>query len=239
MAYSNFHCGPYRVAEWVQKQSYSLEPNPNWPGTPPGIADVKFIIIDTDNTAEIAFEAGEIDMTHIAIDAIPRLQENPPEGSTVQIFSGTQWYWMGMNVDHPNMQDIRVRQAIQHAVDVDTIIEGAWAGVPTRAYGIVPPGLVGYRTEGKYMTPDPDAARALIAEAGAEGLKLTLKTINLPDRVAAAQIIQANLDDIGLEIEVVPMDAGPFWNLGLETEGEDWKELELWIMQYGDSPDPS
>ena len=35
------------------------------------------------------------------------------------------------------------------------------------------------------------------------------------------------------------MDAGPFWNLGLETEGDDWKDLELWLMSYLDSPDPS
>ena len=146
---------------------------------------------------------------------------------------------MGMNVDHPNLQDIRVRKAIQHAVDVDSVIEGAWVNVPTRAYGIVPPGLIGYRTEGKYETPDPDAARALIAEAGAEGRKLTLKTINVADRMAAAQIIQANLADVGLDLEIVPMDAGPFWNLGLETEGDEWKDLELWIIEYGDSPDPS
>ncbi|MCY4609133.1 MAG: hypothetical protein OXD40_11130 [bacterium] len=67
----------------------------------------------------------------IAIDAIPRLQENPPEGAIVKVCSGTAWYWMGMSTDHPNLQDIRVRKAIQHAVDVDSIIEGAWAGVPT------------------------------------------------------------------------------------------------------------
>jgi len=235
----NFYCGPYRVAEWVQKQSYSLEPNPDWPGTPPGIADVKFIIIDDEKTAEIAFEAGEIDITHIAIDAIPRLEANPPEGAIVKVYDSTQWYWMGMNTEHPNLQDPRVRKAIQMAVDVDTVIEGAWAGVPTRAYGIVPPGLIGYRESGKFMTPDPEGARALIEEAGAEGTHLTLKTINLADRMAAAQIIQANLADIGLDVEIVPMDAGPFWNLGLESEGEDWRDLELWIMQYGDSPDPS
>ena len=146
---------------------------------------------------------------------------------------------MGLNVDHPNLQDIRVRQAIQHAVDVQTVIDGAWAGVGTRAHGIVPPGLVGFREEGKYDTPDLDAARALIAEAGAEGMSLTLKTINVADRVAAATIIQANLAEIGLNVEVVPVDPGPFWNLGLESEGDDWKDLELWIMAYLDSPDPS
>src|SRR5690606_24235620 len=90
-----------------------------------------------------------------------------------------------------------------------------------------------------FERPDLEKARALIAEAGAEGTKITLKTINIADRLAASQIIQANLAEIGLEVEIVPMDAGPFWNLGLESEGEDWKDLEMWIMQYGDSPDPS
>jgi len=235
----NFYCGYYRVSEWVQKQSFSLEPNPNWGGTPAAITNVKFIVIDDEKTAEIAFEAGEIDLTNIAIDAIPRLLESPPEGGVVKEFAGTQWFWMGLNVDHPNLQDIRVRRAIQHAVDVETIIEGAWAGVGTRAHGIVPPGLVGFREEGKYDTPDLDAARALIKEAGAEGMSITLKTINVADRIAAATIIQANLAEIGLNVEVVPVDAGPFWNLGLESEGDDWKDLELWIMSYLDSPDPS
>ncbi|MBT5435214.1 MAG: ABC transporter substrate-binding protein [Alphaproteobacteria bacterium] len=235
----NFYCGYYRVSEWVQKQSFSLEPNPNWGGTPPAISNVKFIVIEDEKTAEIAFEADEIDLTNIAIDAIPRLLADPPEGGVVKEFAGTQWFWMGLNVDHPNLQDIRVRRAIQHAVDVETIIEGAWAGVGTRAHGIVPPGLVGFREEGKYDTPDLDAARALIAEAGAEGMSLTLKTINVADRIAAATIIQANLAEIGLNVEVVPVDPGPFWNLGLESEGDDWKDLELWIMSYLDSPDPS
>ena len=70
-------------------------------------------------------------------------------------------------------------------------------------------------------------------------MSLTLKTINVADRVAAATIIQANLAEIGLNVEVVPVDPGPFWNLGLESEGDDWKDLELWIMAYLDSPDPS
>lgn len=89
------------------------------------------------------------------------------------------------------------------------------------------------------MTPDLDAARALIAEAGAEGMTVTLKTINVADRMAAATIIQANLAEIGLNVEVVPLDAGPFWALGLESEGDEWQRLELWIMSYLDSPDPS
>ena len=235
----NFYCGAYRVSEWVQKQSFSLEANPNWPGSPPGVAKVKFTIIDDVKTAELAIEADEIDVTHISIESIPRLSANPPKDVVVKEYSGTRWFWMGMNVDHANLQDIQVRRAIQHAVDVEAVREGAWGGVGTRAHGIVPPGLIGHRTESKFMTPDLDKARELVKAAGAEGRKLTLKTINEADRIAAATIIQANLADVGLEVEIVPMDAGPFWNLGLETEGDEWKDLELWIMSYLDSPDPS
>ena len=54
----NFYCGPYRVADWVQKQSYTLEPNPHWTGTPPAIADVKFIIIDDEKNGRDRLRSG-------------------------------------------------------------------------------------------------------------------------------------------------------------------------------------
>ena len=236
----NFYCGPYRIREWVQKQSYSLEPNPDWHGTPPNIPDVKFIIIDDEKTAEIAYEAGEIDITHISTDTMARyFDEGPPPDTTFETFPGTAWMWIGMNTEHPKLQDIRIRRAIQHAVDVETIIQAAYAGLAPRSRGIVPPGLIGHRTETKFETPDLEAARALVAEAGAEGLTLELKTINRVDRIATATVVQANLAEIGIDVDIIPMDAGPFWNLGLESEGDDWKDLQLWIMRYGDSPDPS
>lgn len=234
-----FYCGPYKPGEWVQSQYWTIGADPNWTGAEPHIRDIKVLIIPDDKTGEIALEAGEADVGFVAIDSIPRYQESVPEGMVLDVYNSTQWYWMGMNTEHPNLQDIRVRQAIQNAIDVQTVIDGAWGGVPTRARGVVPPGLIGYRETTAYETANPDKARELLAEAGVDGLKVTLKTINIADRMAAAQIIQAQLADVGIEAEIVPLDPGPFWNLGLESEGEDWKDLELWIMQYGDSPDPS
>ena len=69
-------------------------------------------------------------------------------------------------------------------------------------------------------------------------LSLTLQTLNLLDRVTAAQIIQANLAEVGIQVEVIPLDSGPFWNLGQESKGDAWKDLQLWIMRYGGSADP-
>ncbi|MGI9335403.1 MAG: ABC transporter substrate-binding protein, partial [Gammaproteobacteria bacterium] len=235
-----FYCGPYRVKEWVQKQSFTLEANPNWPGTKPHITDARFVIIDDAKAAEIAYEAGEVDITHISTDTLARYQKDgSPAKSVVEAYPSTNWIWMGLNTEHPKLQDVRLRRAIQHAVDVDTIIEAAYAGISPRSRGVVPPGLIGHRAETKYEKPDLDAARALLEEAGVSDLTIELKTINRTELVAAATVIQANLAEIGITVDVIPMDAGPFWNLGLETEGDDWKDLQMYIHRYLDSPDPS
>src|SRR5262249_32997059 len=85
---------------------------------------------------------------------------------------------------------------------------------------------------------NPDKSRALLKEAGISGLSLELKTLNLQDRLTAAQIIQSNLQDVSITMKITPVDSGPFWNLGQESKGTAWKDLELWIMRFGSVPDP-
>ncbi len=232
-------CGPYLVKEWVQKQRIVLARNPQWIGPPPEIEEIQILIIEDDKAAEIAYEAGEIEFTDVSLDSFTRYQTKPPPNTKFFQRPGLYWTWMGMNTEHPKLQDIRVRKAIQHAVDVDAIIEAAYGGVPPHSHGIVPPGLIGYRDSGPFDKPDPEKSKALLQEAGVSDLTLTLQILNQTDNVVAAQIIQANLADIGINVEIVPLDPGPFWNLGQESQGEDWKDLQLWIMQYGDTPDPS
>ena len=57
--------------------------------------------------------------------------------------------------------------------------------------------------------------------------------------MTAAQVVQANLADVGIKVDIIPLDSGPFWNLGLESKGEEWKTLQMWWMRYRMSPDPS
>ena len=62
--------------------------------------------------------------------------------------------------------------------------------------------------------------------------------MNQQARLVAAQIIQANLGEIGLNVKVIPLDSGPFWSLGRESKGDDWKDAQLWIMRFGGALDP-
>jgi peptide/nickel transport system substrate-binding protein len=229
-------CGPY-VMDWVPKQKVTLTPNPEWTGPKPYFDKVVYNIISSPEAAELAFEAGEIDSTKITAKTMVRWEKEPPENSSLHVAGALQYMWMGMNTDHPKLQDIKVRQALQHAIDVDTVLEGAYEGASVRSYGMVCPGLVGNR-QSNGIDYNPAKAKSLLSEAGVSGLSLVLKTLNHPERVLAAQIIQANLADVGVSLEVIPLDSGPFWSMGQESKGDEWKESQLWLMRFGGSPDP-
>ncbi|MCE8547908.1 peptide ABC transporter substrate-binding protein [Ruegeria pomeroyi] len=230
-------CGPY-LYEAVPGQRANFVPNPDWAGPKPAAESVVVQIVGEEKAANLAFEAGELDCTDIGADTLARYRTSPPEGSEITIAGELRYMWMGMNTEHPKLQDLKVRQAIQHAVDVDSIIAGAYSNTTSKSFGIICPGLLGKRDATKSYSYDPEKARALLAEAGVSGLELTLKTLNAQDRLLTAQIIQANLAAVGITVTVLPVDDGTFWEMGMEESGDGWKDLEMWIMQFYTTPDP-
>jgi peptide/nickel transport system substrate-binding protein len=231
-------CGPYTMTEWTPKQKMVLKANPDYVGDKPAFPEVHFIDVEDTKAAELAFEGHEVDLTTITTETAARYKKSMPAGAKLIETPGPFYSWIGMNTDHPLLKDIKVRKAIQRAIDVDSILQGAYAGVSPKAFGCIPIGILGHREAAKYSY-NPEEAKALLKEAGVSGLKLEFITLNQTERIAACQIIQANLADVGIEITIKPVDSGPFWNLGLESKGDDWKNLQLWIMQYRCSPDPS
>lgn len=230
-------CGPYTY-KITPGQRVEFELNPDWRGPEPAFPRVVAHIITEAKAAELGFEAGEIDVTELSADSLARYQQKMPPQSKITVAGALQYMWLGMNTEHPKLQDINVRRAIQHAVSVDDILQGAYGGATEKSYGIICPGLIGERNETKYYTYDPEKARELLAEAGVDNLSLTLRTLNTQERILTAQIIQANLQQIGIKVEILPLDSGPFWELGVESAGDTWKDLELWLMRFGTQPDP-
>ena len=97
---------------------------------------------------------------------------------------------------------------------MSTRSSGAYAGESAKAYGVVPPAssAIG-RVEILIQARRGEGS----AEAGWRLHGLTLVALNSePEQVAAAQIIQANLADVGITVKIIPTDSGPYWNLGLE-----------------------
>jgi peptide/nickel transport system substrate-binding protein len=127
-----------------------------------------------------------------------------PEDAKLTAAGELQYLWLGMNTEHPKLQNKLVRRAIQHAVDVDSINQAAYSGTVSKSFGNVCPGLIGQRKATKYYSYDPAKARALMEESGVTGLELTIKVLNNQERSLGAQIIQANLAAIGITVKVLP-----------------------------------
>ncbi len=83
--------------------------------------------------------------------------------------------------------------------------------------------------------------RRSLLEGGWRGelFSVTLAILNKAERLAAAQVIQANLAEVGITVEIEPHDSGTFWSLGAEKKGDTWKKLQLILDRFSMEPDPS
>ncbi len=118
--------GRYMLKDWQPNQRITLARNPDYYGPKAGFDEIHIIPIDDENAAELAFVAGEIDFTTVPASSVTRLKEEPPDGGVLVTKPTLDYTWLGMNVENPALADIRVRQAVQKAVDVDQILEAAY-----------------------------------------------------------------------------------------------------------------
>ncbi len=231
--------GPYKVTNWTPSQSLTLGRNDRWSGPAPDFDEIVFYPVPDDKTAELAFEAGEFDFCKASVSSVPRYREEPLEGAVMIEVPALDYYWLGLNVAHPNFQDIRVRQAVQYAVNVPEILDAAFFGVVERATGFQAANSLGHRPSNLIAERDVERARALLDEAGVGNMSATLTILNATVWTAMAQVIQANLAEVGIEIEILLYDDGTFWTLGLESEGDAWKDIQMYLQLYSGLPDPS
>jgi peptide/nickel transport system substrate-binding protein len=230
--------GQYVLKEWVPQQKVILARNDTYLGDPAPFDEVHCIIIEDDKSAELAYQAGEVDVTRVSIGSAAEFMKNPPANTQVVVRPTTGFIWVGMNVQHAPYDDVNVRQAIRKAIDVNQILDAAYFGVAGPSTGIIAPGLLGWR-DAPIEPRDVDGAKALLAEAGmADGFKTKIAVLNQTEDMTAAQVIQANLAEIGIELQIDSYDGGAYWNLGLESEGEAWKDLELIYQDWTSSADP-
>lgn len=229
--------GQYLLAEWQPKQKTVLRRNPDWKHEPGGFDEIRIIPIEDPATAERGFEADDLDYTWTSVSSLPRLKENPPANSVVLEKPSLAYVWLGINQDVAPFDNPNLRRAVQHAIDRATVVEAAYFGAASVGNGIIAPGLPGSRSSVTYDY-DPDRARELLAREGAANLSVTLDILNQSERLTAAQVIQANLADVGISCEIKQNDSGTFWTLG-SKDGNYWNRLQLVLSRYSMQPDPS
>ena len=237
---NNIPCssGPYKIKDWQPQSKVILDRNELWSGPKPYFDRVEFVVIEDDNTAEIGYLAGELDIAWVSVGAGAQFRDNPPDNTDVFIRPTTGFAWIGLNMEHEPFDDIRVRQAMRKAIDMEQVIAAGYFGLPPQSGGLLAPGVLGYK-ERALPARDIEGAKKLLAEAGfPNGFKTKIVSLNNTSVVDACQVVQANLAEVGVEVEVVPTDSGTYWSLGIESEGDSWKDIEMVYQEWTSAPDP-
>jgi len=142
--------------------------------------------------------------------------------------------YVAINTTRGPLSDVRVRRALNLAVDVPTMLRTVMGGRGVPAAGAIPPGLQGYDSARAPYPHDPAQARALLAEAGfGKGMSLTLWRTQRAELARIAQSLQQSLGAVGITVNIVERD--PASARAASTKGEADLFLTDW---YADYPDP-
>ena len=227
--------GPYQLAEWRPREVIKLTRNPGWVGPKPYYDEIQLFPIADVTSAETAFAAGDLDCTQIAINSIPAYEGTK---GTLTVRPALGYAWIGLNVESPKLADIKVRRALQHAVNVQQIVEATFGDAVDPAFGLVPPPLLGARDKVLYGY-DADKARALLKEAGVSDLKISLTFGTDPDLMIVAQVLQSQLADVGVGLTIKQMDSAAMIAQAQDNKGGGYKDIDMIIEPFTTVPDPS
>jgi peptide/nickel transport system substrate-binding protein len=198
--------GPFKFVEWVRGEYLLLERNENYWRNDVNVQEVEFRFSPEFSTRLASLLAGELDVVKdIPVDSIPNVEESGTARVEAIPSSRVNYVALVNNREDSVFTDVRLRQAVNHAVDVQGIIDGIFQGQATRMAGA----LSGLNPEvNADLQPyeyNPDRARELIAEAGyADGLEVTMDAPQgrYPMDTDAAQAIAASLADVGITVNV-------------------------------------
>jgi len=236
--------GPYKFADWVPDDKITLEANEDYWGTVPTIDKLVYRVIVEPTARLLELQAGTVDFVYnIVIDDIPVAEADP--NLTVYKVPAVNIGYVGLNQDwvdadgNKPFEDLRVRQAVAHAINKEAIVEALYPGTGLTAKNFMPPSLWGYNDDFEDYSYNPARSRELLAEAGyPDGLKTNLWVMPVsrgyyPDPSKVGEAIQADLAAAGFDAEIVTYDWGTY--LAKTREGEHAMCMLGWMPDF---PDP-
>ena len=224
--------GPYKFVEWKHGDKVELERFEDYWGKKPYFENMVIKAMTEANSRAIALETGGVDIAYnITSNHVDRIRENPDVELKRRL--STVFTYLGFNCGKPPLDNMKLRKAIDYAIDEKSIVASVFRGVGVYTPGPVTPEQ-NYFLEGECKY-NPEKAKELLKEIEMDsGLKLSLLVNDRDERIDIAQIVQAQLREVGIEVEINVMEWGAF--LDATTSGKQ----EMFISGWGavGFPDP-
>ena len=203
--------GPFRFVEWSPGERIMLAANPNYWGGAPKIQHLVFVAIRDPRQRLVALEGGAIDVAENLSPEDLQFVALHPELTLLHVAANNVGY-LAMNTQHPPFDDVRVRRAVNYAINKTAIVKLIYQGLGRPASSPLPPSIWGHIDEDLYHY-DRAMAMKLLAEAHytqpQKRLKLYVMDTQrnyMPAPETMARIIQHNLRDVGMDVEIVVND---------------------------------
>lgn len=218
--------GAFKFAEWRSNEAVVVEANPDYWDGATNLEAVVFRPITDANTRTAEMLAGGIDMM-VEVPPVALSEFQGAEFSLVEQAGPHVWFLI-LNAKEGPFADVRVRQAANYAINKEALVNDVLEGTAAVAAGPTPPAFAWAYNEALEPYPyDPEKAKALIAEANAEGAELTFYVTEggsgMLDPVAMGTAMQADLEAVGFDVKIETYEWNTFLgevNPGLEGKAD-------------------
>ncbi len=200
--------GPFRLESWKPGEKIVLARSDTYWGKKATMQRIEFRVVPEDSARVLQLLGGEVD---VIANLPPVMLAKMKQLSAVKVLQESSFRTILLGVNHGTkpFDDLRVRQAMAHAIDTKALVNGVLAGIPKRGGGIEAPEIPGARKDLEPYAYDPAKAKRLLTEAGyPNGFTTTLLTPTgriLNDR-QLAEAIQAQAKEVGITIKIEAPD---------------------------------
>jgi ABC-type dipeptide transport system, periplasmic component len=224
--------GPFICTEWEEGSHIILERNDTYWGEAPSVDSVTIKEVPEAGARTAMLKTGEADFVYpMPSDQIADIQGT--DDINVLVDDSNIMRYVTLNTTLPELQDVKVRQAMNHAIDQNAYVQVMYNGHASPATSVAPAIIVGYEEQTPYEY-DIEKAKALLAEAGfADGFKLTLWGDNSTQEIKGMTFVKQQLEQIGIEVEVLPME--PATVSSKIFVDQDEAELQMWYVNWSAS----
>ncbi len=233
--------GPFRFETWVPGEQVIVKRFEGYWGVAPALDRIVFQVVVDARQRLIELESGSVDLaTSILPDETPFVELHPDLVLYRAIANDVSY--LAFNTQHAPFDDVRVRRAVNYAINKEPIVELAYSGHASAADGPLPPQQWGYHAPAKRYEYDPAMAKKLLAAAAADHTfdptkvyklySMTTPRPYLPSPERVARFLQGALEQVGLHTELV-LAPYPVHRASL-SRGEHDMAVFGWVGDTGD-----